>query len=100
MLYLQHYLQALPLGKHLPSTELQPADDLAILAANAFINLGYLTSDEEYLLQACVILEFALVRSQQSFQSRLLLVRLYRLLGLLFIAVRVLPNDGGQVHHH
>ncbi len=37
--YLREYTAALALGKDLPETELQPADDLVILAAQALIGL-------------------------------------------------------------
>ena len=81
-LYIQQYLDGLKLGTNLPSTELQIADDLAILSGNVFVNLWKLTSDEQYLLKAVTLLEFALTRSKQSFQTRLILIRLYRLLGM------------------
>ncbi|KAG6917964.1 hypothetical protein DXG01_017148 [Tephrocybe rancida] len=80
-LYIEQYLEGSKLGAGLPSTELQYADDLALLAANAFVNLWTITSDERYLLDAVTLLEFALLKSKQSFQMRLLLIRLYRLLG-------------------
>lgn len=37
--YLAAYVRALPLGADLPATELQPADDLVLLAAQAFVGL-------------------------------------------------------------
>lgn len=37
--YLAAYVRALPLGVDLPATELQPADDLVLLAAQAFVGL-------------------------------------------------------------
>lgn len=80
-LYTQQYLEGLKLGTNLPSTELQVADDLVILTGNVLINIWKLTSDEGYLLKAVALLEFALTRSKQSFQARLVLIRLYRLLG-------------------
>jgi N-terminal acetyltransferase B complex non-catalytic subunit len=79
--YLKHYLEALPLGAHLPSTELQPADDLALLAGNALVNLWTLTHRDAHLLNAVYLLEFGLSRSKQSFLMRLILIRLYRILG-------------------
>ncbi|KAF5381081.1 hypothetical protein D9615_004014 [Tricholomella constricta] len=86
-LYLQQYLEGLKLGTHLPSTELQYADDLALLTANVLVNLWRLTSDEQYVLNAVTLLEFALTKSKQSFQSRLILIRLYRLLGAPSLAL-------------
>ena len=79
--YLNHYHQALPLGESLPTTELQPADDLALLAGNTWINLWDLTGDTNYLFSAAAFLEFVVTRSKQSFLSRLLLIRIYRLIG-------------------
>ncbi|KAJ7632694.1 actin cytoskeleton organization protein [Roridomyces roridus] len=71
----------------LPPTELQPADDLALLAANAFVSLWKLSNDAKYLYNAVALLEFALTKSKQSFHSRLLLIRIYRLLGASSMAV-------------
>ncbi|KAJ7940559.1 actin cytoskeleton organization protein [Mycena leptocephala] len=80
-LYTQQYLEGLKLGASLPMTELQPADDLAILAGNVFVSLWKMSSDEKYLYNAVALLEFALTKSKQSFQTRLMLIRIYRLLG-------------------
>lgn len=74
-------------GKNLAKTELQPADDLAILATSSFISLHLLTRSRSYLSCAVSVLEFALVRSPQGFQHRLLLIRLYRLLGAPSVAL-------------
>ncbi|KAL0581537.1 mitochondrial distribution and morphology [Marasmius crinis-equi] len=74
-LYMKQYLDALPLGQSLPSTELQPADDLAILAATTYVNLWKLTGKEQPLFDASVILELGLTKSKQSFQMRLILMR-------------------------
>lgn len=79
--YLQTYLQGLELGAHLPHTEIQPADDLVILFGQTLVNVWKITNDESYLYRATVTLEFALTKSQQCYQIRLLLVRIYRLLG-------------------
>jgi N-terminal acetyltransferase B complex non-catalytic subunit len=80
-LYVQQYLDGLKLGEELPSTELQYADDLALLAANTLVNLWKLSSDDKYLVDAAVLLEYALTKSKHSFQARLILIRIYRLLG-------------------
>ncbi len=79
--YTKYYFQGLFLGDGLPSTELQPADDLLLLAGNSFINLWKLTDDEGHLFNAVYLLEFGLTKSKQSFLARLLLIRIYRLLG-------------------
>ncbi|KAJ7219345.1 actin cytoskeleton organization protein [Mycena pura] len=86
-LYTQQYLEGLKLGASLPSTELQPADDLAILAGSVFVSLWRMDDDEKYLYNAVALLEFALTKSKQSFQMRLMLVRIYRLLGAPSIAL-------------
>lgn len=78
--YLKAYFEALPVGKDLPETELQPADDLAILAANALVSAWVIARKEPYLHQALVVLEYASSRSKQNYQFRVLAVRLYRLL--------------------
>ncbi|TFK76275.1 actin cytoskeleton organization protein [Pluteus cervinus] len=85
--YVDLYLSALPLGADLPSTELQPADDFALLAGNTLVSLWKLTSDAKHLQNAAILLEFALGKSKHSFQSRLLLIRVYRLLGAPSLAV-------------
>ena len=79
--YFKYYLEALPLGAHLPYTELQPADDLALLAGNALVNLWTLTNRDAHLLNAVYLLEFGLSKSKQSFLMRLILIRIYRILG-------------------
>ena len=43
--YLTAYFAALPLGKHLPKTELQPADDLAVLAAQGLVSAWRLSGE-------------------------------------------------------
>ncbi|KAF8212156.1 actin cytoskeleton organization protein [Mycena galopus ATCC 62051] len=80
-LYTQQYLEGLKLGVSLPPTELQPADDLALLAGNVLVSLWKMSSDEKYLYNAVALLEFALTKSKQSFHTRLMLIRIYRLLG-------------------
>ncbi|KAJ6547637.1 actin cytoskeleton organization protein [Mycena capillaripes] len=86
-LYTRQYLEGLKLGTNFPPTELQPADDLAILAGNVFISLWKISSDEKYLYSAVALLEFALTKSKQSFQTRLMLIRIYRLLGVPSMAL-------------
>lgn len=86
-IYIEEYMAGLELGSSLPVTELQPADDLAILVGHAFVSLWTMTKDESYLYNAAVVLEFALTKSRMSFQIRLLLVRIYRLLGAPSLAL-------------
>ncbi|KAI0065400.1 TPR-like protein [Artomyces pyxidatus] len=77
----QEYLEALSLGKDLPKTELQPADDLAILAAQVYVGLYSLSGDKDHLQHAIVFLEYASKKSPQSYLIHLHLIRIYRLLG-------------------
>lgn len=79
--YVQEYLEGLKLGVDLPATELQHSDDLAILAAQVYVNLWKLTEDDAPLYNAASLLEFGLTRSKHAWQMRLLLVRIYTLLG-------------------
>ncbi|KAH7889369.1 N-acetyltransferase B complex non catalytic subunit-domain-containing protein [Phlebopus sp. FC_14] len=87
MQYLTEYMDGLSLGAELPVTELQPADDLAILAAHAFVNVWKLNGAEEALYHAVVILEFSLTKSQMSYQMRMMLIRIYRILGAPSLAL-------------
>ena len=80
MQLIHEYMNALPLGRDLPETELQPADDLAIIAGQIFVNMYSISEDHVYLHSAAIILEFALKKSPQSYQTRLQLVKVYRLL--------------------
>lgn len=81
-LYTEKYLEALKFGTDLPSTELQPADDLALLGASSYVSLWKLTTDEGYLYAAATLLEYALTKSKQSYSAKFMLVRIYRLLGV------------------
>jgi N-acetyltransferase B complex (NatB) non catalytic subunit len=76
------YFEALPLGDDLQNLELQPADDLAILAAQVYVNMFTLDKAVAHLYNAVVLLEHASRKSPQSYQIRLELVRIYRLLGV------------------
>ncbi|VDB83056.1 unnamed protein product [Peniophora sp. CBMAI 1063] len=84
---IQQYMDALPIGAGFPKTELQPADDLAILAAQGYVNAYSLSRDESYLNRAAVILEYGLTKSSQCFKMRLMLIRIYRLLSAAQLAL-------------
>ncbi|KAK4058726.1 mitochondrial distribution and morphology [Microbotryomycetes sp. JL221] len=79
--FLERYFNALPLGKGLPPTELQPADDFAILAAQCLVAAYYKAHDRSLLERAIVILEYVLLRSKYRYQARILLINILRLLG-------------------
>lgn len=78
---MQTYFKGLKLGVNLPDTELQPVDDLVILAGQTYVNLWKMTNDSTYLCKAVALLEFGLSKSKQSYRIRMLLIRLYQLLG-------------------
>ena len=80
--FLHEYLDGLAFGGDLPVTELQPADDLVLLAANALVMVWALSRSEEALYQAVTVLEYGLTKSRMSFQMRIMLVRIYRILGV------------------
>ena len=85
------YFEALPLGRDLPKLELQPADDLAILAAQVYVNMFALDNTVAHLHNAIVLLEYASKKSPQSYQIHLELVRIYRLLGVVAIFYLAYP---------
>ena len=85
--YLDAYLDGLTLGKDLPSYELQPADDLAIMAAQAMVNAWKLSGDDAPLYNAAALLEYAVKHSKMSYQIHLHLIQIYRLLGAPSLAV-------------
>ena len=84
--YLEAYLDALKFGNHIVDTELQPADDLAILASQAHVSAWKASGLESHLFNAAAVLEYAISKSKQSYQIRLSLVRIYRLLCALTAA--------------
>jgi hypothetical protein len=92
---LELYFEGLKLGKGLPKTELQPADDLIILYAHTLVNAWAISDDELHLYQAAVALEVALTHSQQAYQIRLTLIRIYHLLGGLPCVYSWLPAHLG-----
>ncbi|OCH92238.1 hypothetical protein OBBRIDRAFT_791472 [Obba rivulosa] len=85
--FLNAYFEGLKLGKDLPDTELQPADDLAVLTGQVLVNLWKLSGKLEYLYHALSALEYASSRSKHSFRIHLMLVRIYRLVGAPSLAL-------------
>ena len=78
---LTRYAETLPAGTDLKETELQHADPYGLLAAQYLVGLHKKTSDAVYIRRAAVVLEKLLVPSKYNAQARLLLVKLYCLLG-------------------
>ncbi|PWY97926.1 hypothetical protein BCV70DRAFT_202414 [Testicularia cyperi] len=73
---LQSYAEGLSIGRDLPETEMQPADDLALMAAQALVSAYDISGHvPTYLLQTITLLELALARSKKGYQLRMLLIR-------------------------
>ncbi|KAI0345163.1 hypothetical protein BDW22DRAFT_1354055 [Trametopsis cervina] len=88
--YIEGYFGALKFGQGLPETERQPADDFAVLAGQAFVNLWRLvggTDALKYLYSAVALLDFAVSKSKDSYHMKLMLVRIYLLLGAPSLAL-------------
>ncbi|ORY72573.1 actin cytoskeleton organization protein [Leucosporidium creatinivorum] len=79
--FVKRYFQTLPLGKGLPPTDLQPADDFALLAGQAFVAAWQYSRDRSCLERALVVLEYGLQRSKHKYQIRILAINILRLLG-------------------
>ncbi len=81
--YVEAYFAGLKFGAGLPETERQPADDFAILAGQTFVSLWTLTGQKElkYLYNAAALLDFAVNKSKDSYHAKLMLIRIYLLLG-------------------
>ncbi|KWU46443.1 actin cytoskeleton organization protein [Rhodotorula sp. JG-1b] len=78
------YFDALPLGKDLPPTELQPADDFALLAGQAWVSAFEQlaqTGTRHYLEHALALFDHVLLKSKYKYQIRILAINLLRLLG-------------------
>ncbi|GAA5837515.1 hypothetical protein JCM9279_006776 [Rhodotorula babjevae] len=85
--FVRRYFEALPLGKDLPPTELQPADDFALLAAQALVSAFHLSHDRTYLERALVLAEHALQHSKFKYQLRLVCINALRQLGAPSLAL-------------
>ncbi|KAJ9475894.1 N-terminal acetyltransferase B complex subunit MDM20 [Pseudozyma hubeiensis] len=79
---LTQYLDGLSVGASLPETEMQPADDLALLGVQALLSAYKLSHGKPvYLHQTVALLEHALTKSKKGYQLRMLLIRSYILAG-------------------
>ncbi|KAG0255713.1 N-alpha-acetyltransferase 25, NatB auxiliary subunit [Actinomortierella ambigua] len=83
------YEDALPLGKDLEETERQYGDDYAIMASHILIDLHKETKSYTPLLNAAFILEHALKASKHNYQMKLLLIRIYSILGAFNCACNI-----------
>ncbi|KAI8350533.1 N-acetyltransferase B complex non catalytic subunit-domain-containing protein [Mortierella sp. GBAus27b] len=83
------YEEALPLGKGLEETERQYGDDYAIMAAHLLIDVHKDTKSYFPLLNASFMLERALSASKHNYQIKLVLIRIYELVGAFNCAASI-----------
>ncbi|KAN0064894.1 mitochondrial distribution and morphology [Thecaphora frezii] len=100
---LREYLQGLEIGKSLPDTEMQPADDLALLGSQSLVSAYSLSPEHSIglLQQVVAVLEFACGKSKKGYQLRMLLIRCYLILGCFdrasihynLVGIKAIQND-------
>lgn len=83
------YQDALPLGEGLEKTEMQYGDEFVILASHILLDLYTEHQESAFLIQAIALLEIALVKSIHNFQIKLILVRMYTMIGNLYIYMAI-----------
>ncbi|GJJ73045.1 N-terminal acetyltransferase B complex non-catalytic subunit [Entomortierella parvispora] len=88
------YEDALPFGKDLEQTERQYGDDYSIMAAHLLIDIHKDTKSYFPLLSAVFILEHALDASKHNYQMKLVLIRVYELLGAFTCATGLYSTMG------
>lgn len=74
-------------GADLPMTDVQPGDDACLLAAAALLKLGECLRKPYYVLQAAVLLEGLLERSNSNADAKIMIVRIYTSLELGTLAL-------------
>lgn len=81
------YLCAIPIGKDLPKTEMQPADDYALLSVQALVHASVMQRESgsetttSTFNTAIVVLTLALQYSPRGYRLRVLLIQLLRQIG-------------------
>ncbi|KAF9114721.1 N-alpha-acetyltransferase 25, NatB auxiliary subunit [Mortierella sp. AM989] len=83
------YEDALPFGKDLEETERQYGDDYVIMASHLLIDIHKEAKSYVPLLNASFILEHALSASKHNYQIKLVLIRIYELLGAFNCATHI-----------
>lgn len=78
----ERYLSAVSFGDDVPDTDVKPADDLALMAAQELVSGWAEDGGEQWLILAALVLLAATGRSPANGEVRLLLVQVYRLLGV------------------
>lgn len=69
------------LGKTLEKTERQYGDDYVVLASHILLKIYRENEDMSFILHALVLLESGLAKSIYNFQFKILLIRLYLIIG-------------------
>jgi hypothetical protein len=75
------------LGKTLEKTERQYGDDYVVLASHILLKIYRENEDMAFILHALVLLESALAKSIYNFQFKILLIRLYLIIGRFDLAL-------------
>ncbi|WWD16993.1 hypothetical protein CI109_101429 [Kwoniella shandongensis] len=76
------YREGLQYGKNLPKTDVQPADQIGLVAVSLLIELWHRSpSDLTPLYRAIISLEYISKQSPANLHAHYLLIRLYRLIG-------------------
>jgi len=78
------YEDTLPFGTNLEDTERQFGDDYLVLAVSLLIDYYKFTKKTCYVYEAIAILEHGLEKSKFNFQFKIILMRLYSILGDIF----------------
>ncbi|KAH7107175.1 N-acetyltransferase B complex non catalytic subunit-domain-containing protein [Auriculariales sp. MPI-PUGE-AT-0066] len=85
--YFEMYNKAYPLAEVGMARDTHPADDLAILSAQAFVVALDALGSDNLILSAICVLELANSRSPNNPRIRLSLTRLYRMAGCIGLAL-------------
>eukprot|EP00743_Colponemidia_sp_Colp-15_P004739 GILK01005104.1.p1 GENE.GILK01005104.1~~GILK01005104.1.p1 ORF type:complete len:1013 (-),score=216.95 GILK01005104.1:144-3125(-) len=78
------YVHSLALDKEREITERKSGDELALLAAHLLLEESHATGNNQFLVEACLVLEYGLTQSPHNFQFKLLISKIYALLGSFY----------------
>ncbi|CAG8502005.1 8272_t:CDS:10 [Acaulospora morrowiae] len=78
------YKDTLQYGVNITETENQHGDECVILASHALFDLYTKVGKNTFIMQAILLLEMALTKSKHNFQLKLLLIRLYQIVGIFY----------------
>ncbi|VDI03098.1 N-terminal acetyltransferase B complex non-catalytic subunit [Mytilus galloprovincialis] len=80
--FLSRHLHGLDFGKDLLATDVQFSDSYLLLAVHLLVDIWEETEDTKYLWQGIVQLEKGMKKSISNFQIKVLLMRLYCIMGV------------------